>query len=101
MAPTVYFYQGLEIRFHSNEHEPVHVHVIYNEFESVIEFQIENGKVTNFTWRAETGAVELPETQKKHAIKLIKKYKADILQSWIDYFILHKKVKAKRINQKL
>ncbi|MEY4877247.1 MAG: hypothetical protein RI955_1387 [Bacteroidota bacterium] len=101
MAPTIFYYQGLEIKFHSNEHEPVHVHIIYNEFESVIEFEIDNGKIVSFIWRKQLLAKELPESQKKHALKLIRKYKKEILQSWIDYFVLHKKIKAKRISQKL
>jgi hypothetical protein len=32
--PTIYEYLGILIFFYSNEHEPIHVHGKYNEFES-------------------------------------------------------------------
>lgn len=100
MAPSLYEWQGIIIRFYSNDHEPVHVHCVYNEYESICEFQIANGKVVALQWREVEGANPLPAKQQKLALRLIKKYSSDIVNSWIDFFVLNKSVKFKRIRSK-
>lgn len=40
--PKLYEYLGLIIFFYSNEHDPVHVHAHYGEYESKIEFVLKN-----------------------------------------------------------
>ena len=49
--PKLFEYFGLILMFYSNEHEPIHVHVIYNEFESKVDFIIENGVITELSSR--------------------------------------------------
>ena len=39
--PKIIEYFGLIFYFYANEHEPIHVHVSYNEFESVFEIFFE------------------------------------------------------------
>ena len=43
--PKLYEYLGIIIFFYSNEHEPIHVHGRYGEFESKIEIILKNGIV--------------------------------------------------------
>lgn len=42
--PKIFEYLGIILFFYSNEHEPIHVHATYGEFESKAEFYIINGK---------------------------------------------------------
>lgn len=89
MPPSLYEWQGITLKFYSNEHEPIHVHCMYNEYESICEFEIENGKVKNLYWREVEGANPLLAKQMKQALRLIKKYRYDIINSWIDFFVLN------------
>lgn len=100
MAPTLYEWQGIRFTFFANDHEPVHIHCIYNEFESICEFLLSNGKVIDLKWRSVEGSHQLPSTQKKMALRLVKKYKYEIIDKWMDFFILKKQVKLKRIHSK-
>ena len=43
--PKLYEYLGIVIFFYSNEHEPIHVHGRYGEFESKIEIVLKDGIV--------------------------------------------------------
>jgi len=43
--PKFYEYLGIIVLFHSNEHEPVHVHGRYQNRESKAEIIVQNGKV--------------------------------------------------------
>ncbi len=36
--PKIYEYFGLVFLFFSNDHEPIHVHVRYGEYENKLEF---------------------------------------------------------------
>ena len=45
--PKLYEYFGLTVLFYSNEHEPVHVHGLFQGTESRAELVIENGKVVS------------------------------------------------------
>lgn len=43
--PKLYEYLGIIVLFHSNEHEPIHVHGRYQDRESKAEIIIQDGKV--------------------------------------------------------
>jgi len=47
--PKLYEYLGIIIFFYSNEHEPVHVHGRYADFENKAEIILANGFVKNIT----------------------------------------------------
>jgi hypothetical protein len=42
--PKIFEYLGILIFFHSNEHEPIHVHGKYEGFESKADFILWTGK---------------------------------------------------------
>lgn len=46
------------------------------------------------------GANPLHTKQMKQALRLIKKYRYNIINSWIDFFVLNKSIKLKRIHSK-
>ncbi|TAL61732.1 MAG: DUF4160 domain-containing protein [Bacteroidetes bacterium] len=47
--PKIFEYIGYILFSYSNEHEPIHVHVQYREFQSKIDLLFENGKLKMIT----------------------------------------------------
>jgi hypothetical protein len=94
--PTIYEYLGILIFFYSNEHESIHVHGKYNEFESN----------PNLFWLMEEiwikpvkGRKPLPGNKLSDFKEFIANYGARIVEKWVDYFVYHKEVAFERINQ--
>ena len=42
LMPKIYEYFGFVFYFYSNEHEPIHVHVIHNQQETIFELILQN-----------------------------------------------------------
>lgn len=99
--PKLYEYLGIIVFFYSNEHEPIHVHGRYNEYESKIEIIIKKGVVQSLKLSKVVGKKPLPAAQAKHFKKLVTVLADEITQSWINYFVYHKKIVAKKIAGKL
>ena len=99
--PKLFEYLGIVIFFYSNEHEPIHVHGRYQGSESKIELKIEQGCVVDFIIKEVKGKRPLPNKQLADFRELTEKLADEIVHSWIDYFILHKKIIAKKIAGKL
>ena len=99
--PAIYEYFGLLFLFYSNEHDPVHVHVRFGEYESAYELIVNNGKLIALRKRKIKGKKQLPSAKSKQAEKLIKIHSAEILQKWFDYFVLNKEIDFTKIHDKL
>ena len=99
--PKLFEYFGLIIMFYSNEHEPIHVDVIYNEFESKVDFIIENGIITEIIIKNVKGRNPI-QGGKLQDLKDLLEFKSDeIVQKWIDFFVYHKNINFEKINTKL
>lgn len=99
--PKLYEYLGIVIFFYSNEHEPVHVHGRYGEYESKIEIEIENGVIHGIKLLRVVGKKPLPITQAKDFKRLVSVLGDEIVQSWVNYFVLNKKIIVKKIAGKI
>lgn len=99
--PKLYEYFGIVILFYSNEHEPVHVHGKYQGYESRAEFIIADGQIAEIRIRPVRGRRPLPAAQLKDFRTLVEHFSEEIVQKWIDYFVLHKAVRAEKITQRL
>lgn len=99
--PKLYEYLGIIVFFYSNEHEPIHVHGRYGEFESKIEITLKNGMVQQLKLQSVSGKKPLPLTQAKEFKRLATKLADEIVQSWVNYFVYHKKIVTKKIAGKL
>ena len=99
--PVLYEYFGLVILFYSDEHDPIHVHVEYNEFVSVAELTFDEEKDISIVWREKVRGKPLPPAQMRKAEALLETKKADIVKKRLDYFVYHKPVKKQRITKKL
>lgn len=99
--PKLFEYLGLILRFFSDEHEPIHIHTFYNECQTKVEFNIEDGIISSINYKKIQGYEVIPEEKMKDLETLIEVYKYDIIQLWIKFFVLHEKVSCRKISVKL
>ena len=99
--PKIYEYLGIIILFYSNEHEPIHVHGKYQGQESKAEFLIKNGKVTEINIKTVKGRKPLPPKVLNDFKDFADEYAEQIVQKWIDYFVLHKQINCQKIERKI
>lgn len=99
--PKLYEYFGLIILFYSNEHEPIHVHGKCQGTESRADFIIDNWKVVEIRFDSVNGKRPLHPIQFKNFQALVQYYAEEIVQKWVDYFVLHKPVKPEKITRKI
>lgn len=99
--PKIYTYLGIIILFYSNEHEPIHVHGKYQGNESKAEIIIEDGVVKEIRVKSVKGKNPLQANMLKHFEKFVETYADDIVQKWIDYFVLHKQITCEDINRRV
>jgi hypothetical protein len=99
--PKIYTYFGIVILFYSNEHEPVHVHGKYQDCESKAEFIIDNGEIKEINIKSVKGKKPLSGAILKDFEHFVSLYADNIVQKWIDYFVLHKPIVCENIERKL
>jgi len=99
--PKLYEYLGLIIRFFSNEHEPIHIHAFYQDYQTKVEFVIENGIIIEVNYKKVQSYEMIPNEKMKDLQVLIDTYKYDIVQMWIKFFILKEQISCRRITVKL
>jgi hypothetical protein len=99
--PKIYEYLGILILFYSNEHEPIHVHGKYQGHESKAEFTIIDGKVAEITIKNVKGRKPLPPNILNDFRNFVSAYSDQIVQKWIDYFVLHKRIKCEKVERRM
>ncbi|MCY4512191.1 MAG: DUF4160 domain-containing protein [Bdellovibrionales bacterium] len=99
--PKLFDYLGMTVFFYSNEHRPIHVHARYGETESKIELIVKNGQVVDLIVKQVKRKKPLPKKQLKHFEHLTFKLADEIIQSWVNYFVLNKSITPKKIEGKL
>ena len=87
--------------FYSNEHEPIHVHGKHQGLESKAEFIIVDGKITEIRISNVKGKRPLSRKELKDFKNFVEKFKNDIVQKWVDYFVYHKSVECIKIEGKV
>jgi len=99
--PKIYEYLGILIFFYSNEHEPIHVHAKYDNFECKAEFLIQEGIIVEIKIKDIKGKKPLKEKKLNDFKEFLEVYSNEIIKKWIDYFVMHKDVEFEKINTKL
>lgn len=49
--PKLYEYLGIVVRFFSDEHEPIHIHAFYGEYQLKVELIIKSGKIVSINYK--------------------------------------------------
>ena len=101
VMPKIFEYFGFIFYFYSNEHEPIHVHVIHGGKESIFDIIMMNGALAGISVREKKGAEPLPEKDKRTAEDFIRKYHKNIIEKWVKFFVLKQSVRSTSIKKKL
>ena len=99
--PKLYEYFGITVLFYSNEHEPIHVHGKCRGRESKAELVVENGSVVRIIYSSVKGRRSLRQTELRHFENLVQHHSKEIVQKWIDYFVLHKPIEPEKITRRI
>jgi len=99
--PKIFEYFGFIFYFFSNEHEPIHVHVALGDCETIFELIMENGELKEIRRRTKKGVDLLRENDAKTAEEFIRKYEANIIEKWINFFVLKKQIRCTNIKKKI
>jgi hypothetical protein len=99
--PKLYEYFGLIVMFYANEHEPVHVHGKCQGRESKAEIIVLNGVVIEIRYSEVAGRAPLEFREMNYFQELVSARANDIVQKWIDFFVLHKPIKPERLTARL
>ncbi|MBP3516886.1 MAG: DUF4160 domain-containing protein [Parabacteroides sp.] len=99
--PKIFEYFGFIFFFYSNEHEPIHVHVINNGRESVFEILMDNGVLKSIRMRTAGNMPPLDNKDASIAEAFVKKYYKNIVEKWINFFIYKKRIRSTKITKKL
>ena len=87
--------------FYANEHEPVHVHGKAQGREARAEIIVINGKVEEIQFDQVSGRAPLETNEMRFFEELVNARADEIVGKWIDFFVLHKPIKAERITRRL
>ena len=99
--PKLYEYLGIIILFYANEHEPVHVHGRKAGRESKAEITVKNGTEYIIDIKTVKGKPPLENADLKNFEIFVTHYAEEIVQKWIDFFVLNKPVYPEKINKKV
>jgi hypothetical protein len=101
MSPKILEYQGITVKFFSDEHEPIHVHCIYGEYQTKVELYVKDKEIIDIKYKKVKGFESIPEKKMKDVKVLIEQFKYEIVADWINFFVYHSEVKVRKITQKL
>ena len=99
--PKIFEYFGFIFLFYSNEHEPIHVHVMKDEHEAIFEIILENGELVEIHRRTSSKILPLSEKDAATAEAFVKKYYKNIVDKWVNFFIYKKRIRSTKITKKL
>ena len=99
--PKIFEYFGFIFYFYSNEHEPIHVHVIHGDQESIFDLIMMDGELVKINIRTRKGVEALSDKDNRTAMAFIQKYHKNIIEKWIKFFVLKQKVRCTNIKKKL
>ncbi len=87
--------------FYANEHEPVHVHGKIQSREAKAEFIIVEGEVVEINFADVTGRQSLQPNEMRYFKEIVTAKTDEIVQKWIDFFVLNKYVTTENITRRL
>jgi hypothetical protein len=99
--PKLYEYFGLIVLFYANEHEPVHVHGKCQGRENKAEILMLEGQIVEIRYLDVAGRDPLTAREMRHFKEIVAARGQEIVQKWIDFFVLHKSIKPERIGERL
>jgi len=77
------------------------VHGKFQNRENKAEFIIIDGRIIEIRYSSVRGRDPLDNNEMKKFKSLVETFKEDIIQKWIDFFLLNKEIKTEKITHKL
>jgi hypothetical protein len=99
--PKIFEYFGFIFYFYSNEHEPIHVHVLHGGKENIFDLIMMNGILVDINVRERKGVEPLSEKDRRTAEAFIQKYHRNIIEKWVKFFVLKQSVRSTNIKKKI
>ena len=99
--PKIYEYFGFIFLFYANDHEPIHVHVQYAEFESKVTFAYDNGALVDIKFDDISGRKPIPASKHSDIIDFVKVYHTHIVSKWIQFYVYKQKIRTEKIIRKV
>ena len=99
--PKIFEYFGFIFLFYSNEHEPIHVHVMKDGHKAIFEIILENGELVEIHKRNSNKIPPLSEKDISTAEAFVKKYYKNIVDKWVNFFIYKKRIRSTKITKKI
>ena len=99
--PKIFESFGFIFLFYSNEHEPIHVHVMKDGHEAIFEIILENGELVEIHRRNSNKIPPLSEKDAATAEAFVKKYYKNIVDKWVNFFIYKKRIRSTKITKKI
>ena len=99
--PKMFEYFGFIFYFYSNEHEPIHVHVLHGGNENIFDLIMMNGILVDINVRERKGVEPLSEKDRRTAEAFIQKYHRNIIEKWVKFFVLKQSVRSTNIKKKI
>ena len=100
IMPKIFQYLNYIIRFYSNDHLPIHVHVQIGTAESKVEF-IVRGKDVILIFKRVRGKRPITLAQAREVGIFLKNYRERIIDRWQQVFIRNEAVACEVIRTKL
>ena len=98
--PKIFQYLNYIIRFYSNDHLPIHVHVQNGQAESKVDFLIDGNQVT-LVFKKIKGKASLSHQQAREVGAFLKEYHTEIIEKWQRVFIRQERVRCEVIRTKV
>jgi len=99
--PKIYEYFGLIFLFHGEDHEPIHVHIRYGEFESKVIFKYEDGILVQIEFIDSMNKQGIPKAKERDAVEFIKMFHTQIVQKWIQFYVYKLKPQNEKITRRI
>ena len=99
--PNIYSYLGIIFKFYSNDHEPLHVHAICGEYETIFDMVFSQVKLIELKRRKKRGKDHLPPVKMELAEKFVEEYAFRISEKWYQFFVLKADVSCETISKKV
>ena len=99
--PKIFEYLGFVFFLYSNDHKPLHVHVRYAEYESVIEFEILNGQLIKIKFNRSVNNKPIPVSYRNEIEKFASTYYLQIIEKWTQFYLLKMEPKNEKITRKI
>jgi|SRR5665647_1420487 len=99
--PKIFEYLGYIFFLYSNDHKPLHVHVRFAEYESILEFEILDGELKKVKFKRSGANRPIPKSNHKEIEKFASIYYLQIVEKWTQFYLLKKEPKNEKITRKL